>query len=66
MKSIHVLAAVLVMVGALNWGLVGLFRFDLVPAVLGDATVLSRLVYIAVGAAGLFQLLQWKAIQQRA
>jgi len=65
MRSIDFLAAIVVIVGALNWGLVGLFRFDFVPAVLGDATVLSRLAYIVVGAAGLYQVLQWKAIQQR-
>jgi uncharacterized membrane protein YuzA (DUF378 family) len=56
---------VLVVVGALNWGLVGLFQFDLVAALLGDATLLSRLVYIVVGAAGLFQALQWRAIHDR-
>jgi len=65
MKFIDVLAAVLVVVGALNWGLVGLFRYDLVAAVLGDATVLTRLVYVVVGVAGLFQALQWKAIHHR-
>jgi uncharacterized membrane protein YuzA (DUF378 family) len=65
MKFIDVLAAVLVVVGALNWGLVGLFRYDLVAALLGDATVLTRLVYIVVGMAGLFQALQWKAIRHR-
>lgn len=66
MKSLEFLTAILLVVGALNWGLVGLFRFDLVPALLGDATLLTRLVYVAVGAAGLFQLVQWKAIHQRA
>jgi uncharacterized membrane protein YuzA (DUF378 family) len=65
MKFIDVLAVVLVVVGALNWGLVGLFQFDLVAALLGDATLLSRLVYIVVGAAGLFQALQWRAIHDR-
>ena len=65
MKFIDVLAAVLVIVGALNWGLVGLFGYDLVAALLGDATVLTRLVYIVVGVAGLFQALQWKAIHHR-
>jgi uncharacterized membrane protein YuzA (DUF378 family) len=65
MKFIDVLAAVLVVVGALNWGLVGLARYDLVAAVLGDATALTRLVYIVVGVAGLFQVLQWKAIHHR-
>ena len=54
MKFIDVLAVVVVLVGALNWGLVGLFQFDLVAALLGDATLLSRLVYVVVGVAGLF------------
>ena len=65
MKSIDVLAAVLVVVGAVNWGLVGMFQFDLVAAIFGDATVLSRIVYSLVGLGGLFQALQWKAIQRR-
>lgn len=65
MRSIDVLTMVLVLAGALNWGLVGLFHFDLVAALLGDATLLSRLVYTVIGAAGLFQVLQWKAVQQR-
>lgn len=65
MKTMDVIAAVLVVVGAVNWGLVGLFQFDLVAAIFGDATVLSRMVYSLVGFAGLFQALQWKAIQRR-
>ncbi len=65
MKFIHV-PAVLVVLGALNWGLVGLFHFDVVLAVLGDATVLSRFAYLAVGAAGLFQILQWTVREPRA
>ena len=65
MKFIDVLAAVLVVVGALNWGLVGLAGFDLVAALLGEATALTRLVYIVVGVAGLYQALQWKAIHRR-
>ena len=65
MKFIDVLAVILVVVGALNWGLVGLFQFDLVAALLGDATLLSRLVYVVVGAGGLFLALQWTAIHDR-
>ena len=65
MKFIDVLVAVLIVVGALNWGLVGLFGYDLVAALLGDATVPTRLVYVVVGVAGLFQALQWKAIHHR-
>jgi len=65
MRTFDVVAAILVVVGAANWGLVGLFQFDLVAALFGDASVLSRVVYSLVGIAGLFQAMQWKAIQRR-
>jgi uncharacterized membrane protein YuzA (DUF378 family) len=65
MKFIDVLSVILVVVGALNWGLVGLVQFDLVAALLGDATGLTRLVYVVVGVAGLYHALQWKAIHFR-
>ena len=65
MKTFDVVAAILVVVGAANWGLVGLFQFDLVAALFGNATILSRIVYTLVGVAGLFQAMQWKAIQTR-
>lgn len=42
-------AYVLVLIGALNWGLVGLFGFDLVAAVFGDMSVLSRIIYSIIG-----------------
>lgn len=41
----------LILVGALNWGLVGAFRFDLVAYLLGDMTIAARIVYILVGLA---------------
>lgn len=50
------IAYVLVIVGALNWGLVGLFGFDLVAALFGDMTTLSRLVYSLVGISALLML----------
>jgi uncharacterized membrane protein YuzA (DUF378 family) len=65
MKTLDVLAAVLVVVGAINWGLVGVFRFDLVATLLGEATAASRFVYLLVGLAGAFQALSWRAIQRR-
>ncbi len=65
MKAMDVVAAVLVVVGALNWGLVGMFQFDLVAALFGNATGMSRLVYSLVGLAGAFQAMQWKGIQRR-
>ncbi len=50
------IAYVLVIVGALNWGLVGLFGFDLVATLFGDTTTLSRLVYSLVGISALLML----------
>ena len=52
-----VIAAVLVVVGALNWGLVGLARFDLVAAIFGDS-MLASIVYILVGFAGAYFLIR--------
>ena len=65
MKSIDVIVASLLVVGGLNWGLVGILHFDLVATLLGDATMLSRLVYTVVGLCALYQVFQWKAIQRR-
>ncbi len=56
MKAINLIAAVLVIVGALNWGLVGIAKFDLVNAIFG-ATIVSAIVYTLVGIAGVYQLL---------
>ena len=54
LSALDWLALILVVVGALNWGLVGLFKFDLVAAILGDMSLLSRFVYILVGASAIF------------
>ena len=56
MKIIDKVALILVIVGALNWGLIALFRFDLVAAIFGDMTFLSRLVYGLVGLSGLWAI----------
>jgi len=66
MKKLDVIAAALLMVGGLNWGAVGLFRFDLVQAVFGGwAPVIASLIYVVVGLAALYQITTWKAIQRR-
>ena len=49
-------ALVLVIVGALNWGLIGLFGFDFVAVVLGSVAWLQTLVYVLVGVSGLYML----------
>ena len=65
MKTLKVIAAVLVIVGALNWGLVALAHFDLVAALLGmsfgQTSMLSSLVYGLVGLSGLYQLVALRA-----
>ena len=69
MKLIDVVAAVLVVVGALNWGFVAVARFDLVAALFGlsfgEVSGLTAVVYGLVGMAGLYQALAWKRVQSR-
>ena len=65
MKKMDALVAVLLVVGGANWGLVGLLNFDLVATLFGDASILSRVVYVLVGLSAAYQALQWKAIQRR-
>ena len=60
MKSIGLIALILVVVGAVNWGLVGLAQFDLVAALFGGSSApLSRLVYSVVGVAGVVLLVTY-------
>ena len=69
MKKLDVLAAVLTVVGALNWGLVAVARFDLVAALFGlrfgEVSGATAVVYALVGLAGAYQALLWKGIQRR-
>ena len=54
MKVINSVALTLVIVGALNWLLVGLFKFNLVDSIFGSLSALSRIVYTLVGIAGIW------------
>lgn len=65
MKSFDVLAAILLVVGGINWGLVGFTNFDLVAAIFGNGSALARIVYAVVGLCALYQAAQWKAIRAR-
>jgi uncharacterized membrane protein YuzA (DUF378 family) len=56
MKFINILTLVLLIVGGLNWGLVGLFSFDLVAALFGTGSALARTVYIVVALSAVWQL----------
>ncbi len=65
MKSVDVITLFLVVVGALNWGLLGIFSFDLFATVFGPMTVLTRIVYTLIGVAGIYQLSQFKIMHSR-
>ncbi len=69
MKKLDILAAVLVVVGGLNWGLVALGEFDLVATIFGldfgETNAASRIVYGLVGLAAVYQILQQAALRRR-
>lgn len=56
MKALNGIALTLVIIGAINWLLVGLFKFNLVDAIFGSLSILTRIIYIIVGIAGLWSI----------
>lgn len=56
MKTLDYISLILVAIGAINWGLIGFFDFDLVRMIFGDMTLMSRIIYALVGLAGLYSL----------
>ena len=54
MKALDIIALLLVIIGAVNWGLIGFFQYDLVANLFGDMSAFSRVVYSLVGIAGLY------------
>jgi uncharacterized membrane protein YuzA (DUF378 family) len=56
LKAFDTTALVLVIIGAINWGLIGFFRFDLVSTLFGTETALTRIIFSLVGLAGLYSL----------
>ena len=59
MKKLNKLASLLILIGAINWGLVGLLNFDLIEYSLGPIWM-DRLVYILIGVAALFKIINWQ------
>lgn len=55
-KCLDSTALTLAIIGAVNWGLVGIFKFDLVAFLFGDLSWLSRIIYILVGLSGVYLL----------
>lgn len=65
MRKIDVIALLLLIAGGLNWGLVGLFDYNVVEAALGFPVLLTRVIYSLIGLSALYYLVFWKAVQQR-
>ena len=69
MKKLDILAAALLVIGGLNWGLVAVAQFDLVAWLVGldfgQTNAVSRVIYGLVGLAAVYQIAQQRAIRQR-
>jgi hypothetical protein len=70
MRQLDVIATAPLVVGAVNWGLVGVARFDLVATVFGmqfgETSALSSVVYALVGIAGVYRAAMWNGVHGRA
>lgn len=55
MRVLNIVALILIIIGGLNWGLVGFFEYNLVDALFGEGSVLSRVVYGLVGVAAVYK-----------
>lgn len=56
MRTLSIIAWLLVIIGAINWGLVGAFGFNIVSAISGSHANLARIIYVLVGLAGLYSI----------
>lgn len=54
MKIVDKIALVLIIIGAINWGLIGFFKFNLVETIFGSMTIITRIIYALVGVSGLW------------
>jgi uncharacterized membrane protein YuzA (DUF378 family) len=64
-KPVDVVAYVLIIVGALNWGLVGFFNFNLVAWLFGEMSTISRIIYALVGLAGIYGIVALPGMPRR-
>jgi uncharacterized protein len=63
MRGFDIFVSVLILIGAINWGLIGFFNFNLVGAIFGPT--LSRVIYAIVGLAALYEIVAWKPFHAR-
>lgn len=65
MKAVDMIAAAFLFIGGINWGLVGLFSFDLIGWIFGSMSGLSRLIYVLVGVSAIYDAVMWNRIKKR-
>ena len=65
MKVLDMIAAILLFIGGINWGLVGVFNFNLMEYIFGSPSFVVRFIYLLVGISALYDAVMWKAIQRR-
>jgi uncharacterized protein len=65
MKIVDLVSAIILALGGLNWGLIGFFNFNLVEAIFGPMSAISRIVYCLVGLSALYEIVMYRAIQRR-
>lgn len=63
MKGLDYTLLTLVIIGAINWGLIGFFQFDLVAFIFGNMSWLSRIIYALVGLSGLYMIIAYGRIR---
>ena len=66
MKTFDYIVLVLVIIGAVNWGLIGFLQFDLVRVLFGNMSILSRIIYALVGLCGLYAISYFGRIRSMA
>ncbi len=64
MKLLNCLALTIAIIGAVNWGLIGFFQFNLVSAIFGSMSWVSRIVYMLVGLCGIYLLTFYGLLQK--
>lgn len=64
LSAITWVAIVLTVIGAINWGLVGLFEFNVVAAIFGPMTALTRIIYVLVGLAGIYLIIDTARLRE--
>ena len=59
MKTFELIAMILLLIGGLNWGLVGAFNYNVITSLLGDGSTMTRAVYAVVGLCALYEAFQF-------